>query len=141
MEKIKNGDTIKVHYTGKLEDGNVFDTSLAEGRDPLRVTLGEGMLIAGFEKGLLGMEMGEKKTIEIEPDEAYGQVREDLTNEIPKSQVPDGVKVNDMLTGEGPMGPINVKVVEVKDQSVVIDANHPLAGKKLIFDLEIVEHL
>lgn len=140
MEKIKNGDTVKVHYTGKLEDGNVFDTSLMEGREPLQVTLGQGMLIPGFENGLIGMEMGEKKTIEIEPEDAYGQVRHDLTNEIPKSQVPEGVKLNDMLTGEGPMGPINVKVVEINEETVVIDANHPLAGKKLIFELEVVGH-
>ena len=140
MEKIKNGDTVKVHYTGKLEDGNVFDTSLMEGREPLQVTLGQGMLIPGFENGLIGMEMGEKKTIEIEPEDGYGQVRQDLTNEIPKSQVPEGVKLNDMLTGEGPMGPINVKVVEINEETVVIDANHPLAGKKLIFELEVVGH-
>jgi FKBP-type peptidyl-prolyl cis-trans isomerase 2 len=140
MEKVKNGDTLKVHYTGRLEDGKVFDSSLTEGREPLEVTLGQGMLIPGFESGLIGMSLGEKKTIEIEPDQAYGERRNDMTNEIPKSYVPEGVKVDDMLTGQSPQGPVNVRVAEVKEDTVVLDANHPLAGKKLIFDLEVVSH-
>lgn len=140
MEKVKNGDTLKVHYTGRLEDGTVFDTSLSEGREPLAVTLGQGMLIPGFESGLIGMELGEKKTIEIEPEQAYGHRRDDMTNEIPKTHVPEGIKVDDMLTGQSPQGPINVRVAEIKEETVVLDANHPLAGKKLIFDLEVVSH-
>jgi len=140
MEKVKNGDTLKVHYTGRLEDGNVFDSSLNEGREPLEVTLGQGMLIPGFESGLIGMSLGEKKTIEIEPEQAYGFRRDEMTNEVPKSYVPEGVKVDDMLTGQSAQGPINVRVAEIKEDTVVLDANHPLAGKKLIFDLEVVEH-
>jgi FKBP-type peptidyl-prolyl cis-trans isomerase 2 len=140
MEKVKNGDTLKVHYTGRLEDGKVFDSSLSEGREPLEVTLGQGMLIPGFESGLIGMSLGDKKTIEIEPDQAYGERRDDMTNEVPRSYVPEGVKVDDMLTGQSAQGPINVRVAEVKEETVVLDANHPLAGKKLIFDLEVVEH-
>ena len=138
MEKIKNGDTVKVHYTGKFESGEVFDTSLSEGREPLNVTLGQGMLIPGFENGLIGMVIGEKKTVEIEPEDAYGHPQEELMNEAPKEHFPQDVKVGDMLTGQGPMGPVTVKVVEIKDETVIIDANHPLAGKKLIFDLEVV---
>jgi FKBP-type peptidyl-prolyl cis-trans isomerase SlpA len=138
MRKIQSGDNVKVHYTGKLEDGSIFDTSLAEGREPLETTLGQGQLIKGFEAGLIDMTEGEKKTIEIESADAYGEHNPEMINEIPKAQVPEGVKEGEMLQGMGPMGPVNVKVVEVKDETVVLDANHPLAGKKLIFDLEVV---
>ena len=138
MRKIQSGDNVKVHYTGKLEDGSIFDTSLAEGREPLETTLGQGQLIKGFEAGLIDMTEGEKKTIEIESADAYGEQNPEMINEIPKAQVPEGVKEGEMLQGMGPMGPVNVKVVEVKDETVVLDANHPLAGKKLIFDLEVV---
>ena len=138
MRKIQSGDNVKVHYTGKLEDGSIFDTSLTEGREPLETTLGQGQLIKGFEAGLMDMVEGEKKTIEIESADAYGEHNPEMINEIPRAQVPEGVKEGEMLQGMGPMGPVNVKVVEVKDETVVLDANHPLAGKKLIFDLEVV---
>lgn len=138
MEKIKNGDSVRVHYTGKFESGEVFDTSRTEGRNPLDVTLGQGMLIPGFENGLIGMTIGESKTIELNPSEAYGELIDDLTNEVPRNLVPENVKVDDMLVGQSPQGPINVRVKEIKDETVVLDANHPLAGKKLIFDLEVV---
>ena len=138
MTKIKHGDNVSVHYTGKLEDGSVFDTSLAEGREPLTVTLGQGQLIPGFENGLIDMTAGEIKTIEIEPENAYGDVNPQLMNEIPLSQVPVGVKTGDMLQGQNQFGPVNVVVKEIKEETVVLDMNHPLAGKKLIFDLEVV---
>ena len=138
MTKIKNGDNVSVHYTGKLEDGSVFDTSLAEGREPLTVTLGQGQLIPGFENGLIDMTTGEIKTIEIEPENAYGDINPQLMSEIPLSQVPEGVKTGDMLQGQNQFGPVNVVVKEVKEETVVLDMNHPLAGKKLIFDLEVV---
>jgi FKBP-type peptidyl-prolyl cis-trans isomerase SlpA len=139
MKKIQTGDNVKVHYTGKLEDGSIFDTSLTEGREPLETTLGQGQLIKGFEAGLIDMVVGEKKTIEIESADAYGEHNPEMINEIPRAQVPEGVKEGEMLQGMGPMGPVNVKVVEVKEETVVLDANHPLAGKKLIFELEVVE--
>ncbi len=138
MKKIENGDNVSVNYTGRLEDGSVFDTSLIEGREPLKVTLGQGMLIRGFEDGLIGMSQGETKTIEIEAENAYGDYNSMLVSEIEKDRVPEGVKVGDMLQGQNQFGPINVVVSEIKDSTVVLDANHPLAGKKLIFDLEIV---
>jgi FKBP-type peptidyl-prolyl cis-trans isomerase 2 len=138
MKKITNSDTVVVHYTGKLEDGTIFDSSLTEGREPLNVTLGQGQLIKGFENGLVDMIEGEKKTIEIEPSEAYGDINEMLITEVNKTQVPEGIEVGQMLQGMGPMGPINVTVVEVGESTVKVDANHPLAGKKLIFDLEVV---
>jgi FKBP-type peptidyl-prolyl cis-trans isomerase 2 len=138
MTKIKNGDNVSVHYTGKLEDGSVFDTSLAEGREPLTVTLGQGQLIPGFENGLIDMTIGEMKTIEIEPENAYGDIKPQMMSEVPLSQVPEGVKAGDMLQGQNQFGPVNVVVTEVKESTAVLDMNHPLAGKKLIFDLEVV---
>lgn len=138
MKKIKNGDTVKVNYTGKLEDGTVFDSSMVEGREPLEAVLGENKLIKGFETGLIDMSEGETKTIEIECSDAYGEIDPMMISEVAKTNVPDGVKAGEMLQGMSPMGPINVRVVEVKDDVVVLDANHPLAGKKLIFDLEVV---
>jgi FKBP-type peptidyl-prolyl cis-trans isomerase SlpA len=138
MDKIKNGDVVTVHYTGRLEDGSVFDSSLNEGREPITVKLGEGTLIKGFEDGLIDMIIGEKKTVEIEPENAYGHPNEMMVNEVEKSQVPEGVKEGDMLQAMTPSGPVNVKVLEVKESSVILDANHPLSGKKLIFDLEVV---
>ena len=138
MKKVENGSTVTVNYTGKLEDGTIFDSSLNEGREPLTAVLGEGSLIKGFENGLIDMVEGENKTIEIESSDAYGDYREDMISDIPKTQVPEGVSAGDMLQGFGPMGPINVKVLEVNEETVKLDANHPLAGKKLIFDLEVV---
>lgn len=138
MKKVQNGDTVIVNYTGRLEDGTIFDSSLNEGREPLTSTLGQGQLIAGFENGLLEMAIGETKTIEIEPENAYGEYREEMITIVGKNQVPETIQVGETLQGNTPQGPIIVKVVEVTDDSVTLDANHPLAGKKLIFDLELV---
>ena len=138
MRQIKIGDTVTVHYTGKLEDGTIFDSSLSEGRQPLESVLGNNMLIKGFENGLVGLSEGDKRTLEIEPSEGYGEYQEGMINEIPKAQVPENVKVGEMLQGMTQMGPINVKIIEVKEETVVIDANHPLAGKKLIFEVEVL---
>lgn len=139
MSKVNANSTVTVHYTGRLDDGSVFDSSLNEGREPLKATLGQGQLIPGFESGLIDMTIGDKKTIEIPHTEAYGDVVEDLFITVPKTQVPEGVQVGALLQTMGPNGPSVVKVTEVQDEVVVIDANHPLAGKKLIFDLEVVE--
>ena len=138
MKKIQAGNTVKVNYTGKLEDGSIFDSSLNEGREPLEVTVGQGQLIKGFEDGLFDMSEGETKTVEIEPSEAYGEINIELINSVPRANVPEGVQEGEMLQGEGPMGAVNVKVVEVNEETVVLDANHPLAGKKLTFELEVV---
>jgi FKBP-type peptidyl-prolyl cis-trans isomerase SlpA len=138
MEQIKEGASVSVNYTGRLEDGTIFDTSLQEGRNPLTAILGQGQLIPGFENGLMGMSVGEKKTIEIEPKDAYGEVNEQMVQEVALTQVPEGIKEGDMLQGQNQYGPIQVTVKEVKDSTVVLDMNHPLAGKKLIFDLEVV---
>ena len=138
MKKVELNSTVTVHYTGRLEDGTVFDSSMTEGREPLSTTLGQGSLIAGFEKGLVDMAEGEKKTINIPSSEAYGDVNPSLVAEVPKDRVPEGVEEGAMLQTMTPQGPMNVLVKEVKDDVVIIDANHPLAGKDLIFDLELV---
>ena len=138
MKKVQNGDTVVVNYTGKLEDGTVFDSSLTEGREPLNAQLGQGLLIKGFEDGIIEMSVGDKKTIEINPTNAYGEINNEMIVEVPKEQIPEGISVGDTLQADGPAGPVNVKVVELKEETVVIDANHPLAGQTLFFDLELV---
>jgi FKBP-type peptidyl-prolyl cis-trans isomerase SlpA len=139
MKKIKDGDTVSVHYTGRLENGEVFDSSKVEGREPLKVTLGQGQLIKGFETALMEMAIGDTKTTEIESPDAYGEYMEEMIQEVPKTQMPGEVEVGMQLQAQTQMGPVQFIVKEVKDESVVLDANHPLAGQKLIFDLEIVE--
>ena len=139
MSKVKLGDTVKVDYTGKFEDGTVFDSSKFEGRTPLEPTLGQGQLIKGFELALIDMEVGESKTIELEPESAYGHRIDALIHEISKTQVPESVKEGEMLQASGPQGNIMVKVAEIKEDTVLLDANHPLAGKNLIFDIEVLE--
>jgi FKBP-type peptidyl-prolyl cis-trans isomerase 2 len=138
MSKVKNGDTISVHYTGKLEDGTVFDSSLLNNRQPLKATLGQNQLIKGFESGLIDMEVGSKKTITIEPSNAYGELNEQMVIEVPKNKVPENVEVGHTLQAQTPQGPVNVLVKEIKEESVILDGNHPLAGKTLIFDLELM---
>lgn len=140
MTKVKDGSNVKVHYTGKLTDGTVFDSS--EGREPLAFTIGAGMMIPGFEKGVMEMTVNEEKTINILPEDAYGEVREDMVAEVPKSQLPDDMKVEKgmELMSQTPDGQqMVVKVVDVKDDSIVVDANHALAGKELVFDIKVVE--
>ena len=105
MRKTKEGDTIKVHYTGKFEDGSIFDTSLTEGREPIVATLNEEIpLIKGFSKGLYDLSEGEKKTLEIEPSEGYGEVIDDLISEVPLENMPEGVKVGDMFSPIAALG-------------------------------------
>ncbi|MGO4821705.1 MULTISPECIES: FKBP-type peptidyl-prolyl cis-trans isomerase [unclassified Flavobacterium] len=140
MTQVKENNTVKVHYTGKLADGQVFDTS--EGKEPLAFTLGQGSLIPGFEKGLIDMKLNEKKTINIAKDDAYGDPREDLIIEVPKSELPQEMtpEVGMGLVSRTPEGQeMNLMVVEVREETVVLDGNHPLAGRDLIFDLEVVE--
>lgn len=139
MKKIQNGDTVKVHYTGRLEDGTVFDSSMVEGRDPLMATLGQGQLISGFESGLIDMSVGDKKEVHIDPKDAYGEYIPNMEQEVPLENMPGEVSAGMQLQAETEMGPIILTVKEVRENTVVVDANHPLAGKKLIFDLEVVE--
>ena len=139
MSQVKENNTVKVHYTGKLSDGQIFDSS--EGKEPLEFTLGQGSLIPGFEKGLIDMKLNEKKTITISKEDAYGDLSEELIQEVPKSQLPAEMtpEVGMGLVSKTPDGQeMNLLVVEVREESVVLDGNHPLAGKDLIFDLEVV---
>jgi len=138
MKIVDVNSSVTVNYTGKLEDGSIFDSSLNEGREPLSATLGQGSLIPGFEKGLLGMKVGDKKTVEINHTEAYGELRKDLVVEVSKDKVPENVEVGQMLQTMTQQGPMNVMVKEVNESNVILDANHPLAGKKLFFDLELI---
>lgn len=140
MSQVKANDTVRVHYTGKLTDGRVFDSSLE--REPLEFTMGKGQLIPGFEKGILDMKVSEKKTVNIPVDEAYGDSRPELIQEVDKSQLPEDIKpeVGMGLVSKSPDGQeMNLVVKEVKEESIVVDANHPLAGQDLIFDLEVIE--
>lgn len=140
-EGAQNGDTVRVHYTGRLESGETFDSS--QGGAPLEFQVGAGQVIPGFDEGVRGMSVGDRKTIEIEADDAYGQHIEQLVNRIPR----EGLRLGDtqpevgmnliMHTGDGQEIPITI--TEVTDTHVTLDANHPLAGEKLIFEVERVE--
>lgn len=139
MQQVKKGDTVKVHYHGKLEDGSTFDSS--EGREPLEFEVGGGMVIPGFDNGVTGMAIGEKKTINIPADEAYGPKQEELIMEFPKDRFPQDLTPEvgmQLAMNNGSGQQIPVTITEVKEDAVVLDANHPLAGKALIFDLELV---
>lgn len=141
MSQVKANDTVKVHYTGSITaNGEIFDSSLE--REPLEFTLGQGMLIPGFENGVLNMKINEKKTVNIPKDEAYGAVREELFQEVSKQELPPDLEpqVGMGLVSRGPNGQEHqLRVAEVKDNSIVVDANHPLAGHDLTFEIEVVE--
>ena len=134
---IQNGSTVNVHYTGKLTDGEVFDTS--EGKEPLSFTVGTGQIIPGFENAIIGKATGDKVTVNIPAAEAYGEIREDLVVKVPNSQLPGAVEVGMSLQAQAENGmPVNVTVKEVNEDHAVIDGNHPFAGKELVFDIEVV---
>ena len=142
MAEVKNGDVVKVHYTGKLTNGEQFDSS--EGREPLEFTVGAGQMIKGFDDAMPGMSVGEKKTINILPGDAYGEKDEQDMIEFPKENIPKDMKLDAgmqlQLRNENGQ-PFPVTVAEIKDDVVVLDANHSLAGKELVFDIELVEIL
>jgi peptidylprolyl isomerase len=139
MTQAKKGDKVTVHYTGKLADGSIFDSS--EGEEPLIFTIGDEELIEGFEEGVMGMAAGEKKTVTIAPDKAYGEPHDDMLLEVPLSEMPDDMEleVGDELelTNEEDE-PMVVLVSQLNDKSVILDGNPPLAGETLTFDLELV---
>lgn len=142
MAQAKQGDTVKVHYTGKLEDGSIFDSSA--NRDPLEFTIGEGMVIAGFEQTVVGMNPGETKHQKIPAEQAYGPHQEEMTLALPKEEIPTDLNplIGDELWLEDPTGrKTRVLVTEVNDSGITLDANHPLAGKDLYFQIELVEIL
>jgi FKBP-type peptidyl-prolyl cis-trans isomerase 2 len=140
VSKAKSGDTVVVHYTGTLKDGTEFDSS--RGRDPLRISLGKGEVIPGFEEALLHMSAGEKKTVQIPKDKAYGERRPELVASVERDQLPPDMKpeVGQHLQLQHESGnTMHVVVAELTDTTMTIDGNHPLAGEDLTFELELVE--
>jgi len=137
---VQEGDTVKVHYTGKLEDGTVFDSS--EGRDPLQFTVGAGQVILGFDEAVIGMELGESKTVKIPADKAYGPHHKELVGVIDRSKFPADMEleIGQQLTMRNTSGElVTATVTDVSETSVAVDANHHLAGKDLTFEIELVE--
>lgn len=140
MQTVKAGDKVRVHYHGRLSNGETFDKS--EGRDPLEFEVGSGMVIKGFDDGVTGMTVGEKKTIEIPFIEAYGPSNPDMVIPMPRERFPQDMEVEigmPLAMSDGSGQQFQVVVTEIREDVVVLDANHPLAGKDLTFDLELVE--
>ena len=140
MGEAKTGDTIKVHYTGMLDDGTQFDSS--RGRDPLEIQLGAGQVIPGFEAALGGMAVGDNKQVRIEAEEAYGPRNEALVQDVPREALPDTIEptVGMALQSTQPDGQVALMVItEVAEASITVDANHPLAGQSLTFEIELME--
>jgi peptidylprolyl isomerase len=140
MSHAKSGDTVRIHYTGKLDDGTEFDSSV--GRDPLEFALGTGQVIPGFDAAVEGMAIGDSKSVSIDPNNAYGERHEQLVQDVPKSALPDEIEaaVGMQLQGQGPEGQVTrFTVTAVSEEAITLDANHPLAGQTLNFDIELVE--
>jgi len=136
---IEDGKKVRIHYTGRLNDGKKFDSS--EGREPLEFETGSGAVIPGFDAAVRDMEVGSKKTVILLCKEAYGEISEDMIGAIPKANFPKDmeIQVGMTLQMQGPQGPLPIVIKAVKDETVTIDANHPLAGKDLTFELELIE--
>ncbi len=140
MTAAKSGDTVRIHYTGTLDDGTQFDSS--QGRDPFEFQLGQGNVISGFDKAVEGMAVGDSKTVRLEPDEAYGEHHQQLVQDLPRDVLPADLTptVGMGLQGQGQDGSVtNFMITAVSDESVTVDANHPLAGQSLTFDIELIE--
>lgn len=139
-QPVKSGDTITVNYTGKFESGEVFDSS--EGREPLKFTVGAGQLIKGFDTAVIGMVPGDKKEVTIPPEEGYGPKNDEMTAELPKSAIPPEMDIQvgmqvQLMNQNGQ--PVPATAIEIQEESIKFDLNHPLAGKTLIFSIEVVE--
>lgn len=140
MQQVKSGDKVRVHYHGKLRNGETFDSS--EGREPLEFTVGSGQVIKGFDEGVKGMQIGDKRVVEIAVEDAYGEKEEGRVVEFPKEQFPEDLNPEigmQLMMSDGQGHSIPVLVSEVKEESIILDANHPLAGEDLIFDIELIE--
>lgn len=140
MQQAKSGDTVRIHYTGKLKDGTRFDSST--GREPLEFALGSGQVIPGFDNAVDGMKVGDSKTVTIAPEQAYGPRHEQLIQEVPKTALPPELEpeIGMQLQSKAPDGQtMQLLVTEVAEQTITVDGNHPLAGQDLTFDIELVE--
>lgn len=140
MSTVKSGDKVAIHYTGTLTDGTTFDSS--DGRDPLEFEVGSGMIIPGLDVALPGMEVGEKKVVKIDAADAYGPVNPEMRQAIPRDGIPEDIPLEkgvqlQMQTPDGQAMPVTV--VDLDEATVTLDANHPLAGKDLQFDIELVK--
>jgi len=140
MTKLKSGDTVKVHYTGMLEDGRVFGSS--QGREPLEFKVGGGQIIRGVESGVLGMEVGETRKFEVTPDKGYGPRHEELVVAVPVAEFPDNItpEIGLKLQLKQEQGrPMEAVITDLSEDTVTLDANHPLAGQTLHFQVELLE--
>ena len=140
MTQVKTGDTVHIHYTGTLNDGTTFDSS--EGREPLSFQVGSGQIIPGLDSAIPGMTVGDKKTVNVACDEAYGQVNPEMTQAVPRADIPADIPLEtgtrlQMQTQNGQVIPVTVPAVD--DSTVTLDANHPLAGQDLTFNIELVK--
>ena len=140
MQQAQQGDKVKVHYHGKLRSGETFDSS--DGREPLEFTVGSGQVIKGFDEGVKGMQVGDKKTVEIPVGDAYGEKSQEMIIEFPKTQFPPDMNPEigqQLMMSNGSGQSFPVTIMEVQEETVILDANHPLAGQDLVFDIELVE--
>ncbi|MBO8167261.1 MAG: peptidylprolyl isomerase [Kosmotoga sp.] len=142
MRKVEKGNTVRVHYTGKFENGEIFDTSV--NRTPLEFIVGNGQVIKGFAEAVIGMKIGEKKTVNIPFEEAYGPHMDELVFTFEKQSLPENLNPEigqklQLVTGDGKR--VNVTIIAVSETDITLDANHPLAGKNLVFEIELVEIL
>ena len=142
MEQVKHGDTVKIHYTGKLEDGTIFDTSAK--RDPLQFKIGAGQVISGFEQAVVGMNPSKSKTVKVPADKAYGPHREEMVLVVDRNKIPKNLKLElgqELQIPQEDGQKTIVAVTNISESSVTLDANHPLAGKDLTFDIQLIEIL
>ena len=140
MSKVKKGDTVKVHYTGTLKNGEIFDSS--QNKEPLEFTMGQGQLIPGFERAVENLNVGESTTVNIPSEEAYGEMRDDLIISIPKNQLPADITPElgmQLQVNQENGQPVPVRIVEITDENLTLDANHPLAGEDLTFEIKLIE--
>lgn len=140
MSEVKSGDVVRIHYTGKLPDGTEFDSS--EGREPLEFEVGAGQIIPGLDRGVEGMNVGDKDTVTVPADEAYGQRDDAQVQTLPRSSIPEGIELEvgtrlQASTQDGRQ--IALTIIDLNDQEVTVDANHPLAGQDLVFEIQVVE--
>ncbi len=137
--EIKKGNKVSVEYEGRFENGEVFDSSKMHGGQPLEFVAGSGMLVSGFEKAVIGMKKGEEKEVKLSPEDAYGEVKKEYIQKVPKDKFPKEAKVGDMIGIPTPMGQIPAKILSIEDDGVELDMNHPMAGKTLIFKIKVVD--